>query len=421
MITDLNKICDSFPNVVQINFISVSETDPSRKTYSLDDIVIKSRKIGEDRTAHLRTNNLKEEYEILKILDPVKSIPKPLHYFTNEKFELLFIDFVPGLQLYNLQLSFYQTFLVTIKVLIILFKLTCKGISHNDVTPQNVLITESRKVSLIDFDQAVKTTFFKAFAGNFFGYKCGESKVSFGLNTIIKDYLRKHFPNIIFSVKRLLGRNPEFEDHKLPAISSDANPNLKLLLNAWELAQKSNASAPALPLAYYAIDFEGYHFPGERPWEERWKRLEELSDYSGKNILELGCNMGLLSINLLREKDAAKCIAVDHDKKILESAKIISKAFNVEPIFYQINFDSSKNWENEFLNHDIDIVFALNVLNWVTDKERFLNFLSNFNEVIFEGHDTVEVERSRFERIGFNNIEEIGFSERERIILRCRK
>jgi len=131
--------------------------------------------------------------------------------------------------------------------------------------------------------------------------------------------------------------------------------------------------------------------------------------------------LGLLSIHLLKEAGAAKCIGIDHDKKILESAKLISEVFDVGPQFKQINFDAAKDWEGEFLSSNIDIIFALNVLNWVNDKERLLKFLSNFPEVIFEGHDTTEVERKRFEQIGFNSIEEIGYSERERIILRCRK
>jgi 2-polyprenyl-3-methyl-5-hydroxy-6-metoxy-1,4-benzoquinol methylase len=257
--------------------------------------------------------------------------------------------------------------------------------------------------------------------GNILGIKSGESKVSYGLNTIFKDYLRKNFPNFLFSIKRWLGKNPEFEKHELPTIKDDADPRLKKLLDAWRLAQKSNASAPAIPLAYYTMDFEGYCFPGERPWNERWNKLKHLSDYSGKIILELGCNMGLLSIHLLKEAGAAKCFGIDHDKKILESAKLISEVFDVSPQLKQINFDSAKDWESDLLSQNIDIVFALNVLNWVNNKERLLKFLSNFPEVIFEGHDTTEVERKRFEQIGFNTIEEIGYSERERIILRCRK
>ena len=416
-----NQICEEFPNVENIKFISESDEDPSRKTFLLNDIIIKSRKLEDDRSAHLRHNDLKDEYEILKFSSAVKGIPKTFHYNKNELYELLFLSYLPGAQLRNLQLSFIQTVKVTLQVLRILVRLSRKGICHNDVTPQNVLLTGKNNASLVDFDQAVRTTIVKAFAGNILGIRSEESKVSYGLNTIFKDYLRKHFPNFLYSLKRLIGRKPEFEKHELPEIKDDADPKLKKLLDAWRLAQKSNASAPALPLAYYAIDFEGYHFPGERPWNERWNRFSNVTDYEGKTILELGCNMGLLSIYLLKEAGAANSIGVDHDKKILESAKLISEVFEVNPVFRQINFDSAKDWESELSSYKIDIVFALNVLNWVNDKERFLRFLSNFPEVIFEGHDTTEVERKRFEQIGFNTIDEIGYSERERIILRCRK
>lgn len=415
-----NQICEQFPDIENIIFISESHEDPSRKTFLINDMIIKSRKIDEDRSAVLRHNDLKEEYEILKLRDTVKGIPKALHYHKNEIYELLFLNYLPGTQLRNLQLSFIQTVKVTLEVFKILVRLSSKGICHNDVTPQNVLITNENYASLVDFDQAVRTSIVRAFIGNFLGIKSGESKVSYGLNTIFKDYLRKRFPNFIYNIKRFLGRNPEFEQHKLPDISESADPRLKKLHDAWRIAQKSNASSPALPLAYYAIDFEGYHFPGERPWNERWNRLKNISDYSGKTILELGCNMGLLSINLIKEAGAAKCIGVDHDKKILESAKLISEVFEVDPEFKRVNFDSSKDWERDLLSYNIDVVFALNVLNWVNDKERLLSFLAKAKEVIFEGHDPLEVEKARFVKIGFTNIEEIGYSERERIILRCR-
>jgi serine/threonine protein kinase len=416
-----NQICERFPDIENITFISKSDEDPSRKIFFLNDIIIKSRKLDNDRSAHLRHNDLKEEYEILKLNNALNGTPKALHHHKNDLYELLFLSYLPGVQLRNLQLTFIQTVKVTFQVLKILIRLSGKGICHNDVTPQNVLLTDKGDASLVDFDQAVRTTIVKAIAGNILGIKSRESKVSFGLNTIFKDYLRKHFPNFLYSIKRLLGRNPEFEKHELPTIGYDADPKLNKLFDAWRLAQKSNASAPALPLAYYAIDFAGYHFPGERSWDDRWNRLKNVSDYSGKTILELGCNMGLLSIHLLKEVGAANCIGVDHDKKILESANLISEVYEVNPVFKQINFDSAKDWESDLLSSNIDVVFALNVLNWVNDKDRLLKFLSNFPEIIFEGHDTTEVERKRFEQIGFNTIEEIGYSERERIILKCMK
>jgi len=153
-----NQICERFPDIENIIFISESDEDPSRKTFLINDIIIKSRKIDDDRSAHLRHNNLKEEFEILKLCDTVRGIPKALHYHKNELYELLFLSYLPGSQLRNLQLSFIQTVKVTLQVLKILVRLSGKGICHNDVTPQNVLLTGTNNASLVDFDQAIVTS-----------------------------------------------------------------------------------------------------------------------------------------------------------------------------------------------------------------------------------------------------------------------
>jgi len=415
------EICTRFPELDDISLIHESKFDSSRKTFLLNYALIKSCKIGGDNTSHLRINDLEQEFEILSCGKDIKGIPAALHFCRNNNYQIAIYSFLPGIQLSKMDLPFIKLLLVSFKLSKILFGLSIKGICHNDIVPENILITNELYVSLVDFDQAVKIGTIKAIAGNFFGIKSQESKVNYSMITIFKDYFKKKFPRMMLFVKKLLGRIEINESNKLPEIPGNAEPSLFKLIEAWRIAQISNASAPGFPLAYYAIDFKEYHFPGERPWNERWNRLKNLSGYSGKTILELGCNMGLLSIHLLKEAGAGKCISVDHDKRILESAKLISEVFEVNPIFKQTNFDSFKDWESDLLSYNIDIVFALNVLNWVNNKYRFLKFLSNFPEVIFEGHDTIEVERKRFEQIGFNTIEEIGYSERERIILRCRK
>jgi len=417
---DFEKICKDFPDVENLLFIYRSEMDPSRKTYLLNDVIIKSHKLDEDKTKHRRQNDLKKEYEILKRGESVNNIPKALYYCKSESYEILFIGYLPGIQLLNLRLSFTELIKVVARLSVILFRLSLNGICNNDIIPHNILITEKMKVSLIDFDQAIITSPLKAILTQFFGIKTGESKVSYSISTVLKDYFSKRFPNAALTLRKFIGRSYK-ELKKLPELDENADSKLKKLVNAWKLAQESNASAPGLPVAYYSIDFMGYHFPGERSWNERWETLKDISDYRNKTIIELGCNMGLLSVFLLKESGAKKCIAVDHDAKILQSAKIISEVFNVSPEFYQVDFDSKDKWEDRLLSYNADIIFALNVLNWIDDKERFLKFLSNFSEVIFEGHDLPQVEKERFIKTGFTHIDEMGYSERKRIILRCRK
>jgi tRNA A-37 threonylcarbamoyl transferase component Bud32 len=134
-IIDYNRICIGFPDVENIKFISESEVDPSRKTFLLNKMIIKSRKLDDDISAHLRHNDLKQEYTILKLIDAIEGVPKALHYNKNETYELLFLGYLPGVQLRNLKLSFFSSVRVTLQVLKILIRLSIKGICHNDVTP----------------------------------------------------------------------------------------------------------------------------------------------------------------------------------------------------------------------------------------------------------------------------------------------
>jgi tRNA A-37 threonylcarbamoyl transferase component Bud32/2-polyprenyl-3-methyl-5-hydroxy-6-metoxy-1,4-benzoquinol methylase len=416
-----DEICKLFPDLDGISLIYESKFDPARCVYFYNGKIIKSRKIDKDVSSQLRQNDLKEEFEILKLCSGIKGVPENPHYCNNGRFELLFIDYLFGTQLINLKLTFDVLIKIIPKLIRILTRLSEKGICHNDIVPRNILVSENISISLIDFDQATVTTPAKAFAGNFLGINIGNSKVNYSFSTIIKHYIKQKFPTLSVRIKKILGRADDNEKTKLPEIKKYAKPELLSMLNAWQIAQESNASAPGVNIAYYGFDFMEYHFPGERPWADRWNVLKNISDFSGKTIVELGCNMGLLSTFLLKEAKAKKCIAVDGDKKILRSAEIISNVFQVKPEYYHIDFDSKEDWESKLIQYKPDIVFALNVLNWVNDKERFLKFLAKSPEVIFEGHDLPEIEKSRFLKLGFKNIEEIGYSERKRIILRCRK
>lgn len=417
----LDETCKMFPDLDGISLINESKFDPVRCVYFYDGKIIKSRKIDSDTSSQLRQNDLKAEFEILKACSGIKGVPQNPHYCNNGSYELLFIDYISGTQLINLNLTFGVLVKIIPQLIRILKRLSEKGICHNDLVPRNILVTENISISLIDFDQAIVTTPVKAFTGNFLGINIGNSKVNYSFSTIIKHFIKQKFPTLSVKIKKILGRADDNEKSKLPEINNDAKPELLAMLKAWKIAQESNASAPGVNIAYYGFNFMEYHFAGERPWADRWNVLKSISDYSGKTIVELGCNMGLLSTHLLKEANAKKCIAVDGDKKILKSAEIISNVFQVRPEYFQIDFDSKEDWESKLMQYKPDIIFALNVLNWVKDKERFLAFLAKSPEVIFEGHDLPEIEKTRFLNLGFTNIEEIGYSERKRIILRCRK
>jgi 2-polyprenyl-3-methyl-5-hydroxy-6-metoxy-1,4-benzoquinol methylase len=240
--------------------------------------------------------------------------------------------------------------------------------------------------------------------------------------TLFKEYLKTRLSKkTLRRYRNIIGSIRQKKIHRLPYLPESADTKVKTLLNAWNIAQISNASSPDRNIAYYSLYFEGYHFPGERPWEERWKTLRDITDYSGKRILELGCNMALLSAFLLKERNAKEALAIDVDGGILEAAKCFATTLGVSIKYQKQDFDSPVNWEMKIADFCPDIVFALNVLNWVNDKERFLKFLSGFSELIFEGHDSLDIEIGRLQSVGFSNIDIIGQSERDRHVLHCSK
>ena len=405
-----------------LTFASQSKYDPWRRTYVLNRRLYKISLKPRDSVPVQRAQDLGAEFEILRRCQGIRGIPVPVSYDSTDEFEALVVEQLAGEPLADTQVGPIALLTIMRQLAIIIFKVCRRGISHNDIRAQNVLLAADGAVSLIDFDQATRTSLVAALARSFTGLCVGGGAVWASFWTIPKMYLRKRLPRPVAALlRRVLGRGRSRAQTKLPALGASASRTSKQLFKAWEVAQASDASAPGATLAYYSLEMEGYHFPGERPWMDRWDVLKRVADYRGKRILELGCNMALLSSFLLKEMGAAEAMAVDVDEAILLAAEHLSQAFGVRPRLVQQDLDDPAPWEERLAAFEPDIVFALNVLNWVADKKRLMAFLGRFEEVIFEGHERVAVEAKRFEDVGFPSIEFVGVSERGRGILRCRK
>jgi len=397
--------------------LSSSYADLARRVYVIDECVYKITLLEHETTSRLRIQDLQGEYNILRDCEGIPGVPSAIKWQHNSDFEMLIIERMDGETVGSL--GIIKLLLVLCKLSVIIVRLASRGVSHNDLTCGNILLTNKGRVSLVDFDQASRTGFVAGIIRSFLGIEIGGEKMCGSILTIIKDNLKEKLsPKVKAVIKRLIGRRL---NNKLPVLPTDASSNLKMFLEAWKIAQTSDASAPQMVLAYYSFNFEGCYFPGERPWENRWKVLRSITTYSDKRILELGCNMSFLSCFLLKEEKVTAALGVDIDANILKAAKLVSTALGVAPEYKQQNFDSLNDWEEELTAFKPDIVFALNVLNWVQDKERLMNFLGSFNEVIFEGHDDFETEKGRFASRGFMNIDLVCMTERNRPVLHCRK
>lgn len=150
---------------------------------------------------------------------------------------------------------------------------------------------------------------------------------------------------------------------------------------------------------YIDITINDIHYRGSRIWMERWNIIKDALDYQGLKILDLGCFLGINSICLKKYGRAKSVTGVDHD--FLIGAEKLAQAFDVEINFIKADFDHDYVNYEKLIGYDYDIVFCLSLFHWIQKKDRFLSYLSNFNTIIYEGHEKAEVEIERFKKFGF--------------------
>lgn len=415
--------------------LHVSPYDPGREVIHYMDTVYKILDKKMTINSCQRMNSLRGEYHILNYLKKFKFVPQDPKFKHDEFFDILSYDYVAGVTLDDSELRLKSARFL--KLAFIILKISWVGIIHRDLKSANFILKPDGKLCLIDFDQAVYAGRRDAFHANIFCPSQNRPSVHGSLFTMIKicskqrprvhsvmRRLKRYTPAMILDFLRVIKngntKNSDLKGAKLPNLHKGASNKLQQLRHAWAIAMDSNASSPGISICYHSLTEGGYSFPGERPWDERWQYLKNAYDYRGCRVLELGCNLALLSIFLLKESGAKAALAVDADYEILCAAQLVAGAYEVSPFLYQLDLDSPSDWEEQLMNFNPDIVFCLNVRNWVKNKARLESFLLQFPVVIFEGHDDDQNELQIFTNNGFA-VEKISRSERGRLVFKAVK
>ena len=285
-----------------------------------------------------------------------------------------------------------------------------RGISHGDLRPENLMISDDG-VSLIDFDRARRLSPLKSAYRDWVGIGPRSLRSPYPFWKLVLFALA---PKVRSAALRLRGalRSSKAE------LSAPADQDLADLEQAWRTAELSKANAKGQNQAYYAFSYRGRHFPGERAWYSRWESIRASVDFEGKSVLELGCNMGMLS-TFATLSGATSAHGVDHDADIVDAARLVARALGSDATFEQLDLMASDPWEERLGGRDI--VTALSVVHWLPEKERVLRFLGTHDELIYEGHETLDIETARLRSIGFDRIDVVLETERDRHILHARK
>jgi SAM-dependent methyltransferase len=168
---------------------------------------------------------------------------------------------------------------------------------------------------------------------------------------------------------------------------------------------------------YYTLEINGEIFQGLRPWKFRWELYNKDQIFEGKKVIDLGSNIGIPSIFIKKYGQASLVFAVEKDPEALSQQKQLQEIFNVDIICYNLNFDHD-DYE-KILGYDYDIALCASTFHWIANskKERFLHYLSYFNQVLYEGHESLPTEMHRFRNIGFKHCKVLGQSDYNRWII----
>jgi predicted Ser/Thr protein kinase/SAM-dependent methyltransferase len=395
-----------------------SALDPERWYGVRGDLFYKIAPAAPPADAPPRRLDLAGEAKILRRARGIPGIPELVAIHETASGTVLITRRLHGRPLSQLDLGWGRLLGLTLRLVLLVVRLARRGLSHDDLRPENVLVDPGGRLHLIDFDQASVGHPLVCLARSLLGLRLGGAPVS---NTVLAPLRERLQASLPPAVLRRLKRAPRGRARPLPPLPRSAGAELRALHASWQIAAHSNASSPGAAVAYYELEAHGLTLPGERPWAPRWQALRRITPCCGKRVLELGCNQGLLSIFLLKDAGAAAALAVDRDPEILEAAAGTAFAFHVRPEFRRIDFDADPDWEQELAAFRPDVVFALSVAHWLRDRARFFAFLGRFEELIYEGHESARTERRRLAAAGFTAIELVHSSERGRPVLHCRK
>jgi SAM-dependent methyltransferase len=237
---------------------------------------------------------------------------------------------------------------------------------------------------------------------------------------ISREYLKNTRANHTFSLcDQLITIDSRLErqtDHPYSKINIEKElvemQNNNYYLNHKKLEEAFSLNTSGNGKCYYGANLGGVTYIGERDWDVRWNLVKDCINFNNKNVIEIGCNMGIFINYLKKFRNINKAVGVDqpddlliktNKKDTIKAAKLLTQGLCLqENDINYVQIDLNKeNYENS-LGTDFDIAIAMSIYKWIDDKDRFLTYLSNFKTVLYEGHDSDDVEIERFKQKGFD-------------------
>ena len=166
-------------------------------------------------------------------------------------------------------------------------------------------------------------------------------------------------------------------------------------------------AATKFPAAYHTLYLNGRRVPGQR---DPLRRLALLPvDFTGKSILDLGCNQGGMIHPLSAQVKWA--VGIDYDPHMINAANLIRNSTGAHnTAFYVLDLQNEPlDLISDFLPEErADVCFLLSVCMWLKNWKDVIDFAqSHADSMIFESNGTQQQQeeqiaylRTRYDSIG---------------------
>jgi len=186
-------------------------------------------------------------------------------------------------------------------------------------------------------------------------------------------------------------------------------------LVAYATEKDASYSGRIYPMGYHSMTVGGKYFRGQR---ECSRRLAEVPyDFSGKVVLDLGCNCGGM-LHCLAETIRFG-VGVDVDKRCINAAnliKFINRAVNLNFFTFDLDRELLGLIKNLLPNDPVDISFLLSVCMWLKNWRAVIRLTASTSRtLLFEanGNELQQSEQVAFVRSCFRKVEVIASESRD--------
>lgn len=141
---------------------------------------------------------------------------------------------------------------------------------------------------------------------------------------------------------------------------------------------------------------DGIITPGEVNSKQRLKLMGLPDDLSGKSVLDIGCNSGMLCFEC-KKRNAKRVIGIDLETHRLEQARTLAEIMDLDVEFQEVDFFRAADLGQ------FDYVFSIAVVTEMTDLLRALEILKQVSKgVLYLELATIETFPKGFRILGID-------------------